>query len=74
MDIYFYTGSRLHERVCRASAMKAKASRRHFVVTERERERERSRERERERERRLSGRERFWYRIAQGASQVTRVS
>jgi len=41
---------------------------------EREREREREIERERERERRLSGRERFWYRIAQGASQVTRVS
>jgi hypothetical protein len=31
--------------------MKAKASRRHFVVTERERERERESERERERER-----------------------
>ena len=66
----------MHERVCRASAMKAKASRRHFVVTERERERERARAREREseRERRLSGRERFWYKIAQGASQVTRAS
>ena len=51
----------MHERVCRASAMKAKASRRHFVVTEREREREREseseREREREREKTLGERE-----------------